>query len=97
MSRRAEISWQDPENTGDGDLKKFWIELRKGSDLIRNITTVKVNKYQIVNLTPYTTYELSVAAGNKHGFGERVFSSFKTSEEGEVVRKIFSINTSIIC
>ena len=57
-----------------------------GNALIHNITKVKVNNYQMINLTPYTTYEISVAAGNKHGFGEGIISSFTTSEEGEITR-----------
>ena len=79
-SRSAEISWADPENTGDGDLTHFWI---RGNSSILNKVTNKVNKYKFDNLTPYTTYEISVAAGNKHGFGEEEITSFKTSEEGK--------------
>ena len=83
MSRSAEISWLDPENTGDGDLTGFWIKLKKENSLIQNTTTNKHNKYEINNLTPYTTYEISVAAGNKHGFGEETNTFFMTSEEGK--------------
>ena len=82
MSRRAEISWQDPNNTGDGDLTRFWIKLKKDNSLFQNITTDKVNKYKVDNLTPYTSYDISVAAGNKHGFGEETQTSFRTTEEG---------------
>ncbi|CAB4038919.1 Receptor-type tyrosine- phosphatase delta, partial [Paramuricea clavata] len=32
------------------------------------------------NLTPYTTYEITVAAGNQNGFGEEIITSFFTSE-----------------
>ena len=49
---------------------------------MRNITTHKVNKHYLDKLTPYTTYKISVAAGNKHGFGVETITSFKTSEEG---------------
>ena len=59
MSTRAEISWQDPQNTGDGNLERFSIKLRKGNILIMNITTVKSNRYEINNLTPNTTYEIN--------------------------------------
>ena len=90
MSRRAEISWIDPQNTGDGGLTGFLIKLKKGNSLIRNITTNKINRYQIVNLTPYTTYEISVAAGNKHGFGEETIISFITTEEGQFL-KIYNV------
>ena len=79
-SRSAEISWADPENTGDGDLTNFWI---RGNSSILNKVTNKVNKYKFDNLTPYTTYEISVVAGNQHGFGEEEITSFKTSEEGK--------------
>ena len=82
-SRSAEISWVDPENTGDGDLTGFWIQLKKENTLILNIITKKVNKYKSDNLTPYTTYEISVAAENKNGYSERTTTSFTTSEDGK--------------
>jgi hypothetical protein len=56
--------------------------------VILNITTGKVNKYEINNLTPYTTYEISVAAGNDYGFGEESNTSFLTSEEGELLKDV---------
>ena len=83
-SRSAEISWLDPEYHGGYSLSRFWIELKKENSLILNITTKKLNKYEIDNLRPYTTYEISVAAGNYYGFGEESITSFSTtSEEGE--------------
>ncbi len=82
-SRSAEISWLDPENTGDGNLTGFWIKLKKENSLLLNTTTNKLNKYERDNLTPYTTYEITVAAGNKHGFGEETITSFITPEEGK--------------
>ena len=42
-----------------------------------------MNEYKINNLTPYTTYEISVAAGNNYGFGEESITSFLTSEGGK--------------
>jgi hypothetical protein len=47
-----------------------------------------VNKYEINNLTPYSTYEISVAAGNYYGFGEESNTSFLTSEEGELLKDV---------
>ena len=82
-SKSAEISWLDPENTGDGNLTRFWIKLKKENSLILNTTTNKLNKYERDNLTPYTTYEITVAAGNKHGLGEETNTSFMTSEGGK--------------
>ena len=83
-SRSAEISWQDPEYHGRYGFSRFWIELKKENSLILNITTGKVNEYEINYLTPYTTYKISVAAGNDYGFGEESNTSFSTtSEEGE--------------
>jgi hypothetical protein len=81
-SRSAEISWLNPQNTGDGGLTRFIIELKKENSFIRNITT-HVNKHELDDLTPHTTYEISVAAGNKHGFGEKTITSLFTSEEGK--------------
>ena len=43
----------------------------------------KVNEYKLYNPTSYTTYEISVAAGNRYGFGEESVISFFTSEEGK--------------
>ena len=82
-SRSAEVSWIDPVNTGNGGLSRFWIKLKKDNSLIGNITKGKVNKYTLNNLSPYTTYEVFLAVGNKDGFGEETTSSFLTSEEGE--------------
>ena len=87
-SKSAEISWLDPENHGVYSLSRFWIELKKENSLILNITTGKVNEYEINNLTPYTTYKISVAAGNDHGFGEETITSFLTSEEGELLKDV---------
>ena len=43
-----------------------------------------MNEYEINNLTPYTTYEISVAAGSYYyEFSEESNTSFLTSEEGE--------------
>jgi hypothetical protein len=83
-SRSADISWLDPENTGDGDLTGVWIKMKKENSLIVNTITNKVNKFKLENLTPYTTYEISVAVRNKHGFGEEIITSLITSEEGEI-------------
>ena len=79
-SRTARISWLDPNNTGDGDLTGVWIKL---NSLTQNFTKDKVNEYKLNNLKPYTTYKISVAARNKHGFGEETITSFKTSEDGK--------------
>jgi hypothetical protein len=82
-SRSAKISWADPNNTGDGDLTGFWIQLKEKNSLIQNITEYKNNaECDLDNLTPYTTYNISVAVRNNHGFGEETITSFSTSEEG---------------
>ncbi len=84
MSRSADVSWLDPKRRGRYDsFSRFWIKLKKENSLILSITTGKVNEYEINNLTSYTTYEISVAAGNSRGFGEETTISFLTSEEGE--------------
>jgi hypothetical protein len=82
-SRSAEISWQDPQDHERFGLSRFWIKLKKENSLILNITTRKVNTYEINNLTPDTTYEISVTAETDYyGFGEESTTSFLTSEEG---------------
>ena len=82
-SRSATISWQDPKHLGLNSLSNFRIELKKGSNHVMGVTTPKVNEYRINNLTPYTTYEVSVASGNKYGFDAGTISSFSTSEAGK--------------
>ena len=87
-SRSAEISWADPENTGDDKgrlavLSGFFIKLKKENSLIWNITTDKVNQRKLTNLTPNTTYQISVAAGNEKGFGEETITSFTTLRKGK--------------
>ncbi len=83
-SRSADVSWLDPKRRGRYDyISRFWIKLKKENSVILSNTTGKVNEYEINNLTPYTTYEISVAAGNYRGFGEETTASFLTSEEGK--------------
>ena len=82
-SRSAKISWLDPKNQGRYGLSNFWIALKKDNSLILIIVTGKVNEYEIDNLTPFTTYEISVAAGNGYGSGEETITSVLTSEESE--------------
>ncbi|XP_028416861.1 uncharacterized protein LOC114541076 [Dendronephthya gigantea] len=80
-SQSVEISWIDPENQGFTSVSRFWIKMKKDNSLILNINTGKINEYKIDKLTPYTSYEISVAAGNKDGFGEETISSFLTLED----------------
>jgi hypothetical protein len=65
-----------------------WIKLKKEKSLILNTTTDIVNEYKLDKLTPYTTYEISVAVRNKHGFGEETITSFTTSEEGKIDKRV---------
>ena len=58
-----------------------------------------MNEYEIHNLTPYSTYEISVAAGNDYyGFGEESNNtSFLTSEEGELLKDMcFTVSQNMI-
>ena len=82
-SESAGISWEDPANGGNNDLTGFRIKLTKDNTVILNITTNKVNKYEIDNLTPNTAYEISVAAGNQKRFGEETITSFTTLGKGK--------------
>ena len=83
-SRSVKISWQDPKNHGRHGLSHFCIKLVKDNSLILSITTGSQNQYEINNLTPYTEYGISVAAGNNVGYDDGAVVSFLTSEEGEV-------------
>ena len=85
-SGSAVISWLDPAKRQQNYYSyssRFFIKLNKDNTLILNISTGKVNEYQLNNLTPYTIYEIFVAAGNDYyGFGEESVTRFLTSEEG---------------
>ena len=94
-SNGVEISWIDPKNQGRYRLSRFWIKLKKENFLILSISTGKVNKYRIENLTPYTTYEISVAAGNYLGFGEEISTLFLTFEEGGCLKNMYFFAFSI--
>ena len=56
----------------------------RDNTVIVSITTGKQNKYEINNLTPYSVYKVSVAAGNNVGFDDGAVFRFLTSEEGEL-------------
>ena len=83
-SRSADISWIEPETKGDG-FKEFLVKLKKNSSLIWNTTTTMKN-YTLDNLTPSTTYAITVAAKNKHNFSKEINASFTTCEEGKVYK-----------
>ena len=95
-SSSAVISWLDPQRQRSyyrrySYSSRFFIKLKKDNTLILNISTGKVNEYEFNKLTPYSTYEISVAAGNHYGFGEDSFIAFITSEEGECEIRILFI------
>ena len=92
-SSSAVISWLDPlDERTYSYFSRFLIKLKKENTLILSIPTGRVNEYQLNNLTPYTTYEISVAAGNHYGFGEESVTSFLTSEEGECQMRLMIID-----
>ena len=82
-SRSAEISWLDPKGQYGYGISRYSIKLKTKYSQILSITTGKVNVYELNKLTSYTTYEVSVTAGNHNGLGEETTTSFQTSEEGE--------------
>ena len=87
-STSAKVFWSDPETKflrGQFVLSRFRIKLSNKNNLTSlSITTGKVNEYVLHNLSPYTTYEVSVAAGNEYGFGEEMTSLlFLTPEDSE--------------
>jgi hypothetical protein len=85
-SRSAEISWLDPDHGNPWiqfNITRFWIQVKKDDVLILSANTGNVYEYKLSGFTPYTMYEISVTAGNTHGFGEETNTSFLTSEEGE--------------
>ena len=84
-STTAVISWLDPERQSkhDDHVSRFFIKVKRENTAIPSIVTEKVNELKLNNLTSYTTYDISVAAGNHYGIGEESVTLFLTSEEGE--------------
>ena len=59
--------------------------------LVLNINhTNKINEKEVQGLSPYTEYEISIAAGNVYGFGEERNVTFTSAEAGE--QKILASN-----
>ena len=87
-SRSADVSWLDPANPNDQGyshryVTKFFIIFKKDKSIVLNITTDnRIHDYEINSLIPYTTYEISVAAGNDIGYGKEAVLLFLTSKEG---------------
>ncbi len=57
--------------------------MKKNNDSLILDTVTERKKYKISNLTPYTTYLVSVAGHIKYRFGQETFTSFVTAEEGK--------------
>ena len=81
-SRSVEISWVSPKNRGYYGFSNVLIELKKDSSPILSFTTGIVNHYKIRDLSPHTTYEISVTGGNYKGFENAAIAFILTSEEG---------------
>ena len=64
----------------------YYIKIQKKFSrfLVLNIThTNKINEKEVQGLSPYTEYEISIAAGNVYGFGEERNITFTSAEAGE--------------
>jgi hypothetical protein len=87
--KSARITWQDPKYHGVWGISNSRIILKNENSIIQNITTARVNEYEITDLVPFTTYEVSVAAGNSSlyhfpfgfGFGEAATTTFLTAHD----------------
>ena len=83
-SGSSKISWTDPKYKGVLNVSQFCIKVKENDSLLLDITTGKVNEYQLNNLNPFTEYEVSVTSGNSYGFSEEsTITSFRTSEVGK--------------
>ena len=81
------LSWKSPANLGEKPVSNFRIKVKRtGTILVLNID-IKSSKdsMKVQNLSPYTKYEISIAAGNSRGFGNEATVSFTTAEAGEIV------------
>ena len=80
------FSWEAPLEKGDGVVNQYHYEIRTQHLLVRNGSVASTNNIALVKkLKPYTKYELSLAARNKHGLGDRSSLSFTTQQAGTVV------------
>ena len=47
--------------------------------------TNKINEKEVQGLSPYTEYEISIAAGNVYGIGEEKTLTFMSGEAGKII------------
>ena len=89
----ADITWIRLEDTGDGPLSHYLVNLFQGDKLISNITT-NSEAWYFSALRPYTKYSVVVKAGNKHGYGQKTELIFTTNSTGKT--SMTSLTTDLV-
>ena len=86
-SSSVTFSWNPPViDRFETPILYYHIEIHKKISrfLVLNINhTNNINEKEVQGLSPYTEYELSIAAGNVYGFGEERNVTFTSAEAGE--------------
>ena len=79
----ARLSWLPLQGLDSMEtVQKFKIIVTKEELQILVVQVSNVNEYVISNLSPYTTYQVFLAAANTRGVGEKASVEFITAEAG---------------
>ena len=93
-SSSVTFSWNPPIiDRFEKPISHYYIKIQKkfSGFLVLNINeTNNTNEKEVQGLSPYTEYEISIAAGNVYGFGEERNVTFTSAEAGE--QKILASN-----
>ena len=88
-SSSVTFSWNPPTiDRFEKDISYYHIKIQKmiSRFLVLNINhTNKINEKEVQGLSPYTEYELSIAAGNVYGIGEEKTVTITSGETGNKI------------
>ena len=98
-STTVTFSWIPPSEKGDGVLDHYYrYKIRTQGNLVYSdwVASTDNNGALIKNLKPYTKYELSLSARNKHGLGESSNVSFITQQAGTVLTYLIYLKDIVL-
>ena len=88
-SSSVTFSWNPPIiDRFEKPILYYYIKIQKKISrfLVLNINhTNKINEKEVQGLSPYTEYEISIAAGNVYGIGEEKTVPFTSGETGKKI------------
>ena len=88
-SSSVTFSWNPPIiDRFEKPISHYYIKIQKkfSGFLVVNINeTNNINEKEVQGLSPYTEYEISIAAGNVYGIGEEKAVIFTSGETGNKI------------